>query len=338
MPRMLRSITTFLIAFSAVLTAQGAPAGASKEKLIRQLLTLTRAHTTPDALLDLLGGRLGLPPVSAAQAESEQIDIYNRHFTEEDLRELIDFFKTGTGRHFADVAPKIAAEARKNLQASTLRYIAETKQRDLAHKTRNDFRGAGFALKAYFADHKSYPESRIDGIPSKDAWGNAVEYQVSEDGQHYRLASAGPDGKPATARELERSDDIVFTDSGFVHGDDPIAFDSGQKAAPHSKKVDLIRELWRVTEAQETTADSVIDIIGGHLGLGIAPEDTRGEVRDSPQMAEIAEETELAAYQRYFTESQLKRMIAFFKSEPGEHYVEAARKIAAETRKNLKHQ
>ena len=337
MQRMVRSIFIALIGFSMVSTAHPAVT-ASKEKLIRELLALTHADTTPDAVLDILGGRLGLPPLTGAQGKANQIEIYDRYFAEQDLRELIDFFKTSAGQRFAAVAPKIAAEARKNLKASTGRYIAETKQRDQAHKTRNEFRGAGFALKAYYADHKSYPDARIEAVPAQDAWGRAVEYRISEDRQHFRIVSAGADGKLARGTDLKRSDDIVFTDTGFIQGDDPTSSENSEAKRYASKKKNLAADLLRAMEGQDNTADAVLDIIGSRLGLGIAPEDARGEVRESPQMAEIAEETQLALYERYFSEGQLKRMIAFFKSEPGEHYVKAARKIAAETRKNARRQ
>src|SRR6266550_7207665 len=83
MQRMVRSIFIALIGFSMVSTAHPAVT-ASKEKLISELLALTHADRTPDAVLDILGGRLGLPPVTGAQGKVNQIEIYDRYFAEQD--------------------------------------------------------------------------------------------------------------------------------------------------------------------------------------------------------------------------------------------------------------
>src|SRR3989475_10366199 len=146
---------------------------ASKAALIREFLKVTDAKEgTADAFIDILGGRLGLPmapertrgevresPEMAEMAEETQVEVYDRYFTEQQLRDLITFFKTPTGEHYVQVARMIAAETRKNLQASTERYLTETNERNRANRTRNDFRGLGFALKSYFADHNSYPRA-----------------------------------------------------------------------------------------------------------------------------------------------------------------------------------
>ena len=220
----------------------------SKAALIREFLKVTDAREgTADAFIDILGGRLGLPmapeetrgEVRAGEemtemAEETQLELYDRYFTEKELRDLIAFFKTDTGQHYVQVARKIAVETRKNLRASTERYLIETKERNLANRTRNDFRGLGFALKAYFADHGNYPKAQgldelagllspkyLATVASYDAWGRMIQYQVTDDGQHYRIVSAGTDGKFALPSEQEQSDDIVYSDGRFVHGGDP---------------------------------------------------------------------------------------------------------------------
>jgi len=240
-------LTIALLVSSTAFTAQQ-KITASKAKLIRQFLEVADAREgTADAFIDILGGRLGLPmapegtrgevregPEMAEMAEETQLELYDRYFTEKELRNLISFFKTETGQHYVQVARKIAAETRKNLQASTERYLAETKERNLANRTRNDFRGLGFALKAYFADHNSYPRAQsedelagllspkyIASVPKQDAWGHSIQYHVSGDGQHYRIVSAGTDGKFSPESEQEQGDDIVFSDGQFLHGGDP---------------------------------------------------------------------------------------------------------------------
>jgi hypothetical protein len=220
----------------------------SKAALIREFLKVTDAKEgTADAFIDILGGRLGLPMAPettrgevregeemAEMAEETQLEIYDRYFTEKQLRDLVTFFKTPTGQHYVEVARKIAAETRKNLQASTDHYLAETNERNRANRTRNDFRGLGVALKSYFAEHNRYPRAHsvdelaemlspkyIQTVPKQDAWGRSIQYYSSDDGQHYRIVSAGPDGKFAAESELAQSDDIVYYDGRFLHGGDP---------------------------------------------------------------------------------------------------------------------
>jgi hypothetical protein len=66
-------------------------------------------------------------------------------------------------------------------------------------------------------------------MPEKDGWGNAYFYMASDDGKHYRIASAGSDGvfewdarkistaevkEPKYSEHLE--DDIIYQDGEFV--------------------------------------------------------------------------------------------------------------------------
>src|SRR5437667_10623584 len=93
------------------------------------------------------------------------------------------------------------------------------------------------------------------------------------------------------------------------------AFGVGQKIA--ASKAALIREFLKLTDAKEATADAFIDILGGRLGLPIAPEKHRGEVRESPEMAEMAEDTQLEVYDRYFPEPTLRELITSSKTPNG---------------------
>src|SRR5437899_11183896 len=75
---------------------------------------------------------------------------------------------------------------------------------------------------------------------------------------------------------------------------------------PAAKK-NLILQLFEVTEAKDGTADAIIDILGGRLGVPPIPEDSRREVRgEGQEMQEITEQTQMAIYDRYFTEKQLR--------------------------------
>jgi hypothetical protein len=224
-------LTALLIASTAAAAEQ--KISPKKQKLIRELLELTDApEGAADAIIDILGGRLGLPIAPeeargevregkqvAAIAEETQMEIYDRYFTEKQLRDLITFFKTKTGQHYVEVARKMAAESRKNLRTETERRLNESAEQGRAARTRNDLQTLGLALSAYFAEHAMYPKAESIGnvasilvpkyaptIPQQDAWGRPFSYEVSADGQHYRVVSSGADGK------LASSDDIVFSD------------------------------------------------------------------------------------------------------------------------------
>ena len=258
-----RVICAMLLALMPVLTAAAAEPGipAAKKKLIRQLFEVTDAKdNTTDAIIDILGGRLGVPPISEEQrramreegeegeemqeiAEQTQMAVYDRYFSEKQLRDLIAFFKTDTGRHYVEVARKMAIETRANLHAAATQKVQESEQAQRAYRTRNQLRAFGLALNAYLTDNKSYPPGKsIDdlaaalapkymfNVPREDAWGRMFQYEASADGQHYRLVSGGNDGKFASASgSLQEAadassygDDLVFIDGKFVHGGDPV--------------------------------------------------------------------------------------------------------------------
>lgn len=209
---------------------------AAKKKLIRELLRVTEAQEgTADAIIDILGGRLGLPLATEVQrgevreseqvaeiVEETQLELYDRYFTEKQLRDLTTFFKTKTGRRYVEVARTIAAETRKNLRAAMERYQSQTTEAARRDRSRNDLQLIGLALSAYFRDQAAYPRAQTieemaallvpkyaPVMPQQDAWGHSFRYEVSADGLHYRVVSAGGDGKLANA------DDIVLTDSGL---------------------------------------------------------------------------------------------------------------------------
>jgi hypothetical protein len=235
MPRIIRNVLLLLMASLVATTTIAAERKISpaKKKLIRELLEVTDApEGAADAIIDILGGRLGLPIATeeqrgevregkqvAAIAEETQLELYDRYFTEKQLRDLVTFFKTKTGQRYVEVAREIAAETRKNLRAATAKRLSETAESGRGDRTRNDLQLLGLALSAYFADQSRFPKAAsiselaslltpkyAPAVPQQDAWGRALRYETSADGQHYQIASAGVDGKFGT------DDDIVFSD------------------------------------------------------------------------------------------------------------------------------
>ena len=230
---------------------------AAKRKLIDQLLEFTQAQEgTADAILDILGGRLGLPlPTEEMRgearegeemgkyAEETQAVLYDRYFTQKQLRDLVTFFKSDTGQQYVKVARQMAIESRKNIQALTTKQLGEAAERSKAERTRSDIRALGAALKRYLAEHNTDPQAQsfdelvtllspnyMQVIPKRDGWGRPYTYSFSADGQHYRIASAGADGTLTTASAAFSAatddklygDDIVYIDGRFVHGGDPV--------------------------------------------------------------------------------------------------------------------
>jgi uncharacterized protein len=230
------------ILIGTVATAAEKKIPAAKQRLIKELLEVTEANEgTADAIVDILGGRLGVPlpteemrgetredPSNAQVAEKTLVPIYDRYFTQRQLRDLIAFFKTETGRHYVEVARKIAAESRENIRAETIRRMNSAEEEKKAERTRNAMRALGIALQAYRAEHDTYPAAtgvdQLAGIigahgSDRDGWGRPLHYEVSLDRRSYRLVSGGADG--VVGGSDPSSDDIIYRDGHFIHGGDP---------------------------------------------------------------------------------------------------------------------
>jgi len=132
----------------------------------------------------------------------------------------------------------IAAVALPNLLAA--------KDRGKQKRTMADMRMAATALQAYQVDEGILPvpghqggayyavhdlsslESYlvplyIQDLPSLDAWGNPIQYGVSEDGEEFVLLSYGSDGESQTEEIPEEAvetacyeDDIIWENDAFV--------------------------------------------------------------------------------------------------------------------------
>lgn len=107
--------------------ALGSPRDSGKAALIRQLLVRTQAADQAIALMEasLPAQRLSNPRIPAvfwdrfiAEARArrgELVDmmsvVYERHFTTEEIRHLLDFYDTPLGRKLLAAQPKIAQES-----------------------------------------------------------------------------------------------------------------------------------------------------------------------------------------------------------------------------------
>lgn len=225
-----------LIALPALATQ---PNPSAKQKaLIDELITLTHLDENVRFLLDAMLERMTTEsnePRSAddkkdleryRQLVREKIDyrewvrsvyepLYAKYFTEEQLADLVAFYKTPTGQQMVKALPEIEREAMQSAGAqirekfaAIARQVDEERRARLPwEQTMADMRSASTAAEAWAVDHDDlYPPPQswtdlqkeleptyIKPMPLKDGWGNELAYVVSEDRKHYRIVSAGAD-------------------------------------------------------------------------------------------------------------------------------------------------
>lgn len=148
-----------------------------------------------------------------APDDSKTFIAFDRNLTEDDAKQAVAFFRGAAGQHFL-TASRDASNV--NLRRLDAAIDSSNKKRTLA-----DLRTLAVAVEAYASDNGKPPHAAdIDElanaiapaylrvVPRIDAWGHAYVY--SADGEHYRIASGGKDGKVGT------EDDLVFADGELV--------------------------------------------------------------------------------------------------------------------------
>jgi hypothetical protein len=138
--------------------------------------------------------------------------VYSRHLSEADLEGLVAFYKTPAAQHYVAALPEMSRESMQaggeNIGPKLLEVIQQVaREREERHpwdRTMKDIRTIATAIEAYETDFEKYPQESelkkvlvptyIKEFPEKDGWGTAYSYTVSQDAQHYRIASAGSDG------------------------------------------------------------------------------------------------------------------------------------------------
>ena len=171
--------------------------------------------------------------------------MFREQFTTEELRQVVDFFRTKAGQKTAGLFPAmtevITAMPSKHLFDTIAEVSAEMDKKnsefrpDLA--VMKDLRIIATCLEARATDENEYPIVTFDALPPLlepvyvrklprvDPWGTPYEY-VS-DGKSYRIVSAGADSrfesasrhldpKEAEPRPMDNLDaDIIFQDGNF---------------------------------------------------------------------------------------------------------------------------
>lgn len=185
--------------------SQGKPASTKHELLVEMLL--------------LTG--------SSGESAEEMASVYGAFLQEDELREIVAFFRSEAGRKYVSAQEKVrvASMPLEALQSELL----ETQRR----RTEADMRAVASALEALAIARGGYPAGTDFGataamlepaympsVPRRDAWSTPFRYVGTA--MSYRLVSAGPDGqfsglslKPGAKPDAE-SDDLVLENGRFL--------------------------------------------------------------------------------------------------------------------------
>ncbi len=165
------------------------------------------------------------------------------NFTTDELRQLIDFFRTRPGQKLAKALPRFGTGVGMEIIQEAAQATQKEIDREEAAKypwkqTMADLRSLATAVEARATDVNEYPKvafeelesliapTYIRTVPKVDSWGTPFLY-VS-DGEHYRFVSAGADKRfewkarqldltatePAFPKSLDA--DIIFQDGNFL--------------------------------------------------------------------------------------------------------------------------
>jgi hypothetical protein len=161
-----------------------------------------------------------------APDDAPQLATYERHLEEADINAVIAFYESPSGRRLA--------AATQELTKATLNDLEAAVQRSKQKRTAADLQTLAVSVEAYAIDHDDlYPATmNLDNLAKLvtptylrsmvrlDGWGK--EYIYLSDTKHYRVLSAGPDGRLSRdsqrvgVREGDFGDDLIFEDGEFV--------------------------------------------------------------------------------------------------------------------------
>jgi hypothetical protein len=193
-------------------------------------------------------------------AEDIYYPLFDKTFTEDELRQLDEFYSTKAGQKEAKILPELTLEplfrGTVMLQQQMQSVMEEMQKEDSAKhpekKTMADIRSVATAAEAYATDVNHYPDARtwddlkpvlsptyIRTLPDKDGWGGDYAWVVSDDKQHYRIVSGGSDldvspssriipaTTPAPHSTTNLSEDLIYQDGSFVQFPDTAATSEG---------------------------------------------------------------------------------------------------------------
>lgn len=252
---MRRAIPAAIVLSLFVATQGFAAPSPGKRALIVELMRLSNTHAlgvgylmqilsvaapeVPEEQRRQMHSQLSATPEARQMTEESFVAIYDKTFTEAELRQLIAFFKTDLGRKYANLNLQIGTEGRGAIAGKTASALSESLHLSKVKRTMADMRSIGTASEAYATDENRYPDAKTIGalesileptyirdLPRRDAWGNEFAFIRRPDTFGYRIVSCGPDGRVepeslVTKSKPEKSDDIIYEDGSFLR--DPLA-------------------------------------------------------------------------------------------------------------------
>lgn len=275
---MKRAVLALLLVLLAVPSFAEVDPRTEKKRLIAELIEVIDAKRLTQASFEVLLGNLQRIRVDGVEDEEQKAmlesenermkafrdrlftridyaklvdDVYapmfDKHFTSEELKDLIAFFKTKAGQKLVVILPEFGVgrlmQGNEIMQEATASAQEEMENEENAkhpwRKTMADIRSLATALEARATDVNEYPKSMsldeleplvspvyIKTMPRLDAWGTPFLYVG--DAEHYRIVSAGADKRfEWNARQLETDveeprvmedldADIIFADGNFI--------------------------------------------------------------------------------------------------------------------------
>ena len=184
------------------------------------------------------------------------IPLVEKTFTNAELREIIAFLKTTSGQKLVQVMPEMTAEGfvqtTTAFEQAARQAEEEARKQSPEKKAWADIRNIATACEVYATDENHYPKATtmnelrklleptyIRMLPLRDPWGHEYVYRVSADGEHYRIVSAGADGRFDRSSEVivdvpehapiraakSLDEDIIYQDGRLVQAPESIVKD-----------------------------------------------------------------------------------------------------------------
>jgi hypothetical protein len=274
--RMKRAFAAALLVLFA-LPLFGAEEKAERQRLVAELLQLLDAPSFHRLVTRSMLQRAAGSDADRAEAREyldkvvgrvdfakivQEVDapLVEKSFTSDELRDVIAFLKTKSGRKLMQIIPEMTAGAFVETSMAlshAAQQVEEESRREEKTKfpekrTWTDIRMIATACEAYATDENHYPKAStmeelrkiveptyIRTLPLRDAWDHQYVYRVSADGQHYRIVSGGADGRIDPSSEMivdipdhapiransSLDEDIIYQDGQLVQGPPSIVKD-----------------------------------------------------------------------------------------------------------------
>lgn len=252
----MKRTVVFLAVFLVTVSALADDSRTERRKLIREFLDVINAKELTRDSIDAafpwddnqsIRDRVFMRINHEELAEEVYAPLIDQSVTNAELKELIAFYRTSTGQRACRLITTLAFKGSLLASPFVNEIIAavqeeigkENMQKHPWKRTVADLLAVATAAEAYATDTNRYPNvssyeqlrdvlspTYIKELPEKDAWGVPYSYNVSSDGQHYRFASAGADGRfDWNSRQVHEDDELEMKEMDDLDAD--IIFQDG---------------------------------------------------------------------------------------------------------------